>query len=35
MFINNGVVIAGNFKQIVSLSTEEIEAIYKQIKELK
>lgn len=35
MFINNGVVIAGNFKQIVSLSTEEIEAINKQIKELK
>ena len=35
MFINNGVVIAGNFKQIVSLSTKEIETIYKQIKELK
>lgn len=35
MFINNGVVIAGNFKQIVSLSTEEIEAINKQMKELK
>lgn len=35
MFINNGVVIAGNFKQIVSLTTKEIEAINKQIKELK
>lgn len=34
MFINNGVVIAGNFKQIVSLSTKEIEAINKQIKEM-
>lgn len=34
MFVENGVVIVGDFKQIVSLSTKEIEAIYKQIKEL-
>ena len=35
MFISKSVVIAGTFKQIVSLSTEEIKAIYKQIEELK
>lgn len=35
MFTKKGVVIIGKFKQIVSLSTKEIEAINKQIKELK
>ena len=35
MFTKKGVVIIGKFKQIVSLSAKEIEAIYKQIKELK
>lgn len=35
MFTKTGVVIIGKFKQIVSLTIEEMEAIYKQIKELK
>ena len=35
IFTKTEVVIVGRFKQIVSLSTEEIEAINKQIKELK
>lgn len=35
MFTKTGVVIIGKFKQIVSLTTEEMEAVYKQIKELK
>ena len=35
MFTETGVVIIGKFKQMVSLTKEEIEAIYKQIKELK
>lgn len=35
MFTKTGVVIIGKFKQIVSLTKEEMEAIYKQIKELK
>ena len=35
MFTKNGIVIVGNFKQMVSLSTEEMEAIYKQMTELK
>lgn len=35
MFTETGVVIIGKFKQIVSLTTEEMEAVYKQIKELK
>lgn len=34
MFTEAGVVIIGKFKQIVSLTTEEMEAVYKQIKEL-
>lgn len=34
MFTETGVVIIGRFKQIVSLTIEEMEAIYKQIKEL-
>lgn len=35
MFTKTGVVIIGKFKQIVSLTTEEIKAINKQMKELK
>lgn len=35
MITEAGVVIIGKFKQIVSLTTEEMEAVYKQIKELK
>lgn len=35
MFVKTGVVIVGRFRQIVSLSAEEIETINKQIKELK
>lgn len=35
MFTNSGVVIIGKFKRMVSLTTEELEAINKQIKELK
>lgn len=35
MFTKTGVVIIGKFKQMVSLTTKEIEAINKQIKELK
>ena len=35
MFTKTGVVIIGKFKQIVSLTKEEMEAVYKQIKELK
>ena len=35
MITEVGVVITGNFKQMVSLTTKEIEAINKQIKELK
>ena len=35
LFAKTGVVIVGRFRQIVSLSTEEIEAINKQIKESK
>lgn len=35
MFTETGVVIIGKFEQIVSLTTEEMEAVYKQIKELK
>lgn len=34
MITEVGVVIVGKFDSIVSLTTEEIEAIYKQIKEL-
>ena len=34
MITEVGVVITGKFKQMVSLTTKEIEAIYKQIKEL-
>lgn len=34
MITEAGVVIIGKFKQIVSLTTEEMEAVYKQIKEL-
>lgn len=35
MITEVGVVIIGKFKQMVSLTTKEIEAINKQIKELK
>ena len=35
MFTETGVVIIGKFEQIVSLTKEEIEAINKQMKELK
>lgn len=35
MITEVGVVITGKFKQMVSLTTKEIEAINKQIKELK
>lgn len=35
MFTETGVVIIGKFEQIVSLTTKEMEAVYKQIKELK
>lgn len=35
MFTETGVVIIGKFEQIVSLTKEEMEAVYKQIKELK
>lgn len=34
MFTKTGVVIIGKFQQIVSLTKEEMEAVYKQIKEL-
>ena len=34
MITEVGVVIIGKFKQIVSLTKEEMEAVYKQIKEL-
>ena len=34
MFTKTGVVIIGKFKQIVFLTKEEMEAVYKQIKEL-
>ena len=35
IFTEVGVVIVSKFDSIVSLTTEELEAIYKQIKELK
>lgn len=35
MITEAGVAIIGKFKQIVSLTKEEMEAVYKQIKELK
>lgn len=35
MITEAGVIIIGKFKQIVSLTKEEMEAVYKQIKELK
>lgn len=35
MITEAGVVITGKFKQMVSLTTKELEAINKQIKELK
>lgn len=34
MITEAGVIIIGKFKQIVSLTKEEMEAVYKQIKEL-